>query len=232
MDVKNQSSELYRRRRRHRDAAFYLLSQVSTEMMDGDKYNDLVMMVGNSDRVIDMSYMMLDGRQFYKRLGIETNGDLDELSIYDDDVDECMLNALLDLPGREEVDGAWVVNDNGVIEPGTFYLSGDIAELKKRVRRLEGGAGRIAIRSMSLVPGTAGYMLKKSGTVKNWAVREYRAGQVSREFTKSGIIKVYGPDGKTIKQSINVHSNTSRLYDANGNMSDEFGINVPIVPTT
>ena len=178
-------------------------------MKPGEGYSDLVMVAGNAEDVLERSLLMLDGRQHYQRIGagLGDDGELPEISVYCGDFRSYLMRALKEEPGKPEVDGAWIVHEDGLLEPGTFYLSGDVRGLKKRMRRLEGGTGRISVRAMSLVRGTSGFMLSKKKRVA-----EYREGNRNREYQPSGVIRCYRGDGSLYKET-DLRSGKFRLYE-------------------
>jgi len=190
MDVWEVTLGAYRKRVWNK--TFRGLSDVA-DVAAADRYADIVMTAGSPEKVLKkaMKRPILAWYPLSQRLGFKEPDEPPTLYIDDGETIERLKNMLAERPDREEVDCAILVDDDGrlCIEHGTRYLKGDLEKFEdiRGPGFIEAGAGRIVAGAISLERGVAGYMLKKTGILK-----EYRLGWPDLEYSpKTGIIAVY-----------------------------------------
>ena len=159
-----------------RDHVFGLLGIISEQTHKDPYSSHLLMTVGDPDRILDggVSKRMLTPERLYSRMGIGSIPDgMPDLSVYNHETVELLLRGIDKRIGKGDIDGSLVVNENGLITPGSFLIRADTNDPNLVA---EEGAGRTAMRYVSrIVPGASGFMMSDCG-----GVTEYRDGKVFR----------------------------------------------------
>ncbi len=185
-----------KRKLKPRQKVMKTLVEVSMDLY-GDTFSDLLLTLNNPERVLYQSEGLSTGREICLRMGIplenERQTESIKLSIYDDNATDAFKNMITELGEREEVDGALVLDDNGIILIGEgsrhiFYDRRTSRKLRERRKgRPPAGTGRKALLGISMEPRVYGFLLSEKGRVF-----ECRAGFFRRiYYPKTGEIIHY-----------------------------------------